>query len=139
MSDPASESNARTDLAAALRWASRLGFGEGICNHFSMALPGEDDRFLINPQGLHWSEVTPADLVDHPADDDAGGHGAERIAVCRMKKMMEQGKHRTRAAGEFCLTDENCRAEKPQRPDCSVCRFGITSTHQRLAAGRRRK
>ena len=38
------ELQARIDLAAALRWASKLGFGEGVCNHFSMALPGEDDR-----------------------------------------------------------------------------------------------
>jgi ribulose-5-phosphate 4-epimerase/fuculose-1-phosphate aldolase len=54
---------ARIDLTAALRWASRHGFSEGICNHFSMVVPGHDDRFLINPQGLHWSEITPADIV----------------------------------------------------------------------------
>jgi len=34
------ETEIRLDLAAALRWASRLGLGEGICNHFSCALPG---------------------------------------------------------------------------------------------------
>ena len=54
---------ARIDLAVALRSAARHGFHEGVCNHFSLALPGETDRFLINPQGLHWSEITPADLV----------------------------------------------------------------------------
>jgi ribulose-5-phosphate 4-epimerase/fuculose-1-phosphate aldolase len=54
---------ARMDLAAALRWAARLGLSEGICNHFSLAVPGSEDRFLINPQGLHWSEITPGDLV----------------------------------------------------------------------------
>src|SRR6185295_8321710 len=54
---------ARIDLTAALRWASRHGFSEGICNHFSMVVPGHDARFLINPQGLHWSEITPADIV----------------------------------------------------------------------------
>src|SRR3954466_12939263 len=82
MSDPASESNARTDLAAALRWASRLGMGEGICNHFSMALPGEDNRFLINPQGLHWSEVTPDDLVvvDAHGRKVTGRHNVEPTA-----------------------------------------------------------
>ena len=58
-----SESQLRVDLAAALRWASKLGFGEGVCNHFSAAIPGSAEHFLINPQGLHWSEVTPADLV----------------------------------------------------------------------------
>lgn len=54
---------ARIDLVAALRWAVRLGLNEGICNHFSLAVPDTTDRFLINPQGLHWSEITPADLV----------------------------------------------------------------------------
>lgn len=54
----------RTDLAAALRWAVRMGFHEGICNHFSAVIPGEDDRFLINPHGFHWSEVRASDLVE---------------------------------------------------------------------------
>jgi ribulose-5-phosphate 4-epimerase/fuculose-1-phosphate aldolase len=57
------ETEARIDLAAALRWADRLELGEGICNHFSLEIPGRPGHFLINPQGLHWSEVTPADLV----------------------------------------------------------------------------
>ena len=38
---------ARIDLAAALRWAARLGFNEGVCNHFSVEVA--DDRYLINP------------------------------------------------------------------------------------------
>jgi ribulose-5-phosphate 4-epimerase/fuculose-1-phosphate aldolase len=54
---------ARVDLAAAIRSACRLGLSEGVCNHFSVAAPGLADRFLINPQGLHWSEVTPGDIV----------------------------------------------------------------------------
>lgn len=54
---------ARTDLTAALRTASRMGLSEGVCNHFSLEVPGEADKFLINPQGLHWSEITPGDLM----------------------------------------------------------------------------
>ena len=59
---------ARGDLAAALRWAVRLGLSEGVDNHFSMAVPGpngkvEGDRFLINPYGWHWSEITASSLV----------------------------------------------------------------------------
>jgi ribulose-5-phosphate 4-epimerase/fuculose-1-phosphate aldolase len=82
MTDLSSETNARIDLAAALRWAAKLGFGEGICNHFSMALPGEDDRFLINPQGFHWSELTPADLVvvDAHGRKVTGRHNVEPTA-----------------------------------------------------------
>ena len=59
--DPVTQ--ARLDLAAALRCAARQGLNEGVCNHFSMAVPGREDLFLVNPMGLHWSEVTPDDLV----------------------------------------------------------------------------
>lgn len=76
------EREARIDLAAALRWAARLGLSEGICNHFSLAVPGRDGYFLINPQGLHWSEVTPGDLVvvDAEGRKVAGGHSVEPTA-----------------------------------------------------------
>ncbi len=73
---------ARIDLVAALRWADRLGYSEGICNHFSFAVPGRDGHFLINPQGLHWSEVTPADLVvvDAAGNKVEGLHSVEPTA-----------------------------------------------------------
>ena len=58
-----SAEEARIDLVAALRTAERMGLSEGVCNHFSLALPGAPGHFLINPQGMHWSEVTPGDLV----------------------------------------------------------------------------
>jgi ribulose-5-phosphate 4-epimerase/fuculose-1-phosphate aldolase len=56
---------AKIDLTAALRIAAHLGLHEGICNHFSLAVPGEEgaDAFLINPQGVHWSDVVPEDIV----------------------------------------------------------------------------
>ena len=47
---PAPEQQARIDLACALRSASRMGLGEGICNHFSAEVPGRTGHFLINPQ-----------------------------------------------------------------------------------------
>ena len=78
----AAEKQARIDLAAALRWANRLGLGEGICNHFSMEIPGRAGHFLINPQGLHWSEVTPGDLVvlDEGGRKVEGRHRVEPTA-----------------------------------------------------------
>jgi ribulose-5-phosphate 4-epimerase/fuculose-1-phosphate aldolase len=59
--DPVTQ--ARLDLTAALRTAARHGLNEGVCNHFSMVVPGREELFLVNPHGLHWSEVTPSDLV----------------------------------------------------------------------------
>lgn len=80
--DTENEQAARTDLTAALRWASRLGYGEGVCNHFSMEIPGDPGRFLINPQGLHWSEVTTSDLVivDAQGRKVSGRHAVEPTA-----------------------------------------------------------
>lgn len=72
----------RIDLAAALRSAARLGLHEGVCNHFSVAVPGQEDRFLINPQGLHWSEVTAGDIVlsDGAGNVIDGRHKVEATA-----------------------------------------------------------
>jgi ribulose-5-phosphate 4-epimerase/fuculose-1-phosphate aldolase len=55
------EQAARIDLAAAFRLAVRLDLHEGVCNHFSVMLPG--GRFLLNGYGLHWSEVTASNLL----------------------------------------------------------------------------
>jgi len=68
MRDTTEIAEARKDLACALRAAAHFGFGEGVCNHFSLAVPGRPGQFLINPQGLHWSEVTSADLVTIDAE-----------------------------------------------------------------------
>jgi ribulose-5-phosphate 4-epimerase/fuculose-1-phosphate aldolase len=51
----------RIDLAAAFRLAVRLDLHEGVCNHFSVMLPG--GRFLLNRYGLHWSEVSASNLL----------------------------------------------------------------------------
>ena len=48
---------ARIDLAACFRMAARLGMGEGICNHFSVVVPGRPELFLVNPYGLAFAEV----------------------------------------------------------------------------------
>lgn len=73
---------ARIDLAAALRWAFRLAFSEGVCNHFSLAAPGVPGRFLVNPQGVHWSEIVPSDivLVDTEGKVVGGKHTVEPTA-----------------------------------------------------------
>jgi ribulose-5-phosphate 4-epimerase/fuculose-1-phosphate aldolase len=63
MNPPTDEREARIELAAAFRIAVQFDFHEGISNHFSMLVPGHDDRFLINPLGLHFSEVTASSLA----------------------------------------------------------------------------
>lgn len=55
--------NVREDLTAAFRWAAKLGFHEGTCNHFSAALPDRPGCYLINPFGRHFSEICASDLL----------------------------------------------------------------------------
>ena len=91
--DPVTQ--ARIDLTAALRSAARLGLNEGVCNHFSLEVPGSPNHFLINPQGLHWSEVTPADLVvvDQHGEVVEGKHEVEPTAFF-IHGRIHLGKHK---------------------------------------------
>ena len=57
------EWKARLDLAACYRIFDHLGWGESIYNHISVAVPGEEGAFLINPFGLLYDEVTASNLV----------------------------------------------------------------------------
>jgi ribulose-5-phosphate 4-epimerase/fuculose-1-phosphate aldolase len=52
---------ARVDLAAIFRMAARLQMHEGVCNHFTVMLPGR--RFLINPKGVHFERITASSLL----------------------------------------------------------------------------
>lgn len=57
------EARLRQDLAACYRIFAHLGWTELIYNHITLRLPGPGHRFLINPFGLHYSEVTASNLV----------------------------------------------------------------------------
>ena len=54
---------ARVQLAAAYRIFDRMGWTELIYNHISLRVPGEDGHYLINPFGLHYTEVCASNLV----------------------------------------------------------------------------
>jgi ribulose-5-phosphate 4-epimerase/fuculose-1-phosphate aldolase len=61
------EWKARVELAACYRVFALLGWTEMIYNHITVRLPdsvtGGQKHFLINPFGLHYSEVTASNLV----------------------------------------------------------------------------
>ena len=61
--DAAAVWQARVDLAACFRAASRMGLHEGICNHLSAMVPGSDELFLVNPYGWGFAEVTASRLL----------------------------------------------------------------------------
>ena len=66
---------ARCQLAAAFRWAVRFNFHEGVANHFSLAVSDDGDRFLMNPNGRHFSRLRASDLLLLDANDRAALKG----------------------------------------------------------------
>jgi ribulose-5-phosphate 4-epimerase/fuculose-1-phosphate aldolase len=74
---------ARIDLAAALRLAVYHELEEGIDNHFTVTQPGHEDRYLVLPFGLHWSEARASDMiVFNEAGDTLEGDGIVEISAC---------------------------------------------------------
>lgn len=64
MNTPVDDERAlRVQLAACYRIFAMLGWTELIYNHVTVRLPGPERQFLINPFGLHYTEVTASNLV----------------------------------------------------------------------------
>jgi ribulose-5-phosphate 4-epimerase/fuculose-1-phosphate aldolase len=57
------ELEARVQLAACYRIFNHLGWVEMIFNHITLRVPGPEKFFLINPFGLHYSEITASSLL----------------------------------------------------------------------------
>lgn len=76
-SSPTTEREAREQLAACYRVFDYLGWTELIYSHITLRVPGVEGQFLINPYGLHFSEVTASNLVKIDIDgnrlDDSTG------------------------------------------------------------------
>lgn len=58
-----SERELREDLACAYRLLAHFGMTDLVYTHLSMRIPGEGHRFLVNPYGLLFEEVTASSLV----------------------------------------------------------------------------
>jgi ribulose-5-phosphate 4-epimerase/fuculose-1-phosphate aldolase len=69
-----SEAMLRQELAACYRIFHYLGWTELIFNHISVRLPGPEKHFLLNPLGLHYSEVTASNLVKIDLDGNIIGN-----------------------------------------------------------------
>ena len=57
------EREARVQLAACYRIFAHLGWTEMIFNHITLRVAGPEKLFLINPFGLHYSEITASSLL----------------------------------------------------------------------------
>lgn len=58
----------RTDLAACYRLVARFGWSDLVFTHISARVPGEHDRFLINPYGQLFGEIRASGLVKVDAE-----------------------------------------------------------------------
>lgn len=73
---------AKVHLAAAHRLAVVDELEEGIDNHFTVTVPGTDDRYLILPFGLHWSEARASDImVFNEAGECLEGNGVVELSA----------------------------------------------------------
>jgi ribulose-5-phosphate 4-epimerase/fuculose-1-phosphate aldolase len=59
----------RVDLACAFRWTVKLNMHESVANHFSLAVNDEGTKFLLNPNGAHFSRIRASDLILIDAND----------------------------------------------------------------------
>jgi len=57
------ERKARIQLAAAYRIFDMLDWTQLIFNHITLRVPGSEPRFLINPFGLRYNEITASSLL----------------------------------------------------------------------------
>jgi ribulose-5-phosphate 4-epimerase/fuculose-1-phosphate aldolase len=74
------EWEARCDLAAAYRLIAHFGMDDLIFTHLSARLPGDDHRFLLNPFGLMFDEITASSLVAV----DPEGHAVEPVEEAKI-------------------------------------------------------
>lgn len=58
-----SEQDLRRELAAVYRLVAHFGMTDLIFTHISLRLPGSESRFLINPYGLLFEEITASNLA----------------------------------------------------------------------------
>ncbi len=68
------EWEARVNLAAVFRLAAKHDLSDLALTHFSARIPDEPDRFLLNPYGLMFEEITASSLV---TTDREGGDPLE--------------------------------------------------------------
>ena len=75
----AEEWGLRLELAACYRLFAHHGWAEMIFNHITLRVPGDEPHFLINPYGLHYTEVTARNLVKIDVDGRVIGESSYPI------------------------------------------------------------
>ena len=77
----AAEWQVRIDLAACYRLCALKAWDDLIYTHISATVPGAAGRFLINPFGLRFDEITASNLVKIDLHGNIIGNQASRVNV----------------------------------------------------------
>lgn len=70
---------ARVELAACYRLLAHFRMTDLIYTHATVRVPGRDGRFLINPYGWRWEEITASSLVEIDVDGNKAGDSPHRV------------------------------------------------------------
>ena len=73
------EARLRRELAAVYRLVAHFTMTDLIFNHISVRLPGPGHRFLLNPYGLLYEEITASSLVIVGLDGELITDGPWRV------------------------------------------------------------
>ena len=73
------EARLRRELAAVYRLIAHFKMTDLIYNHISVRLPGPEHRFLLNPYGLLYAEITASNLVIVGLDGELITDGPWRV------------------------------------------------------------
>ncbi len=89
------EWRARIELAACYRLLHHCRMTDLIYTHSTLRVPGEEGRFLINPYGWRWDEITASSLVKIDVDGNKVGDSAQRVnpAGFTIHSAVHRGRH----------------------------------------------
>jgi ribulose-5-phosphate 4-epimerase/fuculose-1-phosphate aldolase len=135
------EQEVREDLAAAFRWAARLGYHEAVANHFSAVVSDDGTRFLLNPTGRHFSRVRASDLVVLDASEAGRVSAVSTVDPtawylhCHLHRQLPRARvvlhtHMPSATALACLADFEL-----MMLDQNACRFFERIAYDRQFAG----
>jgi ribulose-5-phosphate 4-epimerase/fuculose-1-phosphate aldolase len=91
----AAEWEARVELAACYRLLAHFRMTDLIYTHSTLRVPGEPGRFLINPYGLRWEEITASSLVKIDTEGNKAAPSPYRVnpAGFTIHSAVHMGRH----------------------------------------------
>ncbi|KAJ1363709.1 Class II Aldolase and Adducin N-terminal domain [Parelaphostrongylus tenuis] len=86
----------RNKLASLFRLVDLFQWSQGIHNHITLRLSGDDNHILVNPFGLLYHEVTAGSLVKVDLQGEILDGGATKLGINRNAFMLHSAIHSTR-------------------------------------------